>query len=300
MSAPSVFRPHKRPSEPLPVGAVDCHCHVFGPYDRFPLAAERAYTVPEAPLAAHEAMKRDVGFARTVLVQAGGYGTDNRAMLAALAELGPRGRGVAVVEPDASDDNLSALHAAGVRGLRVNFVTLKSRYGGDPARVIAAFGRRVKPRGWHLQVFADNAAVAALEPALAGSDIPIVIDHMGLPDAREGLAQPGFQAVLRLLKMGHVWVKLAGADRITRATGRLLDAVPFMQALAEMNIDRLVWGTDWPHIGFHAGTAVKHAEILPFRPLDAAELLDMLATAIPNAMERAKVLAENPARLYFA
>jgi predicted TIM-barrel fold metal-dependent hydrolase len=245
-------------------------------------------------------MKRDVGLTRTVLVQAGGHGTDNRAMLAALVELGPRGRGVAVVEPDASDETLTELHLAGVRGLRVNFVTLKSRYGGDPAEVIAAFARRVKPRGWHLQVFAENEAIAALEPALAASEIDIVIDHMGLPNAAHGLGQPGFRALLRLVRTGHVWVKLAGADRVTRPSGRLLDALPFMRALADANIDRLVWGTDWPHIGFHAGTAVQHGDLLPYRPLDAGELLDILAAAIPDAPSRTKVLAANPARLYFS
>jgi 2-pyrone-4,6-dicarboxylate lactonase len=300
MSTSPFTRRHKKPAQPLPANAADCHCHVFGPFDRFPLAAERSYNVPEAPLAAHEAMKRDVGLARTVLVQGGGHGTDNRAMLAALAQLGPRGRGIAVVDPDASDRVLDELHAAGVRGLRVNFVTLKSRYGGDPAQVIEAFAKRAKPRGWHIQVFADNALIQSLEPAFAGANIDIVVDHMGLPDARTGVEQPGFQALLRLLRSGHIWVKLAGADRITRGTGRLTDAVPYMRALAETSIERLIWGSDWPHIGFHAGTAVTHQDVLPYRPLDAGELLDILAAAIPDGANREKVLSANPARLYFS
>jgi 2-pyrone-4,6-dicarboxylate lactonase len=297
-SIPPLIRRHKRPAQPLPANAADCHCHVFGPYDHFPLAATRSYNVAEAPLAVHEAMKRDVGLERTVLVQASGYDTDNRSMVAALRELGPRGRGIAVVAPDAPERVFDELHEAGVRGVRANFATMKSRYP-DPAGLVQAFAPRLEPRGWHLQIFGDDALIAALEPVLASSPVDVVIDHMALPDARKGLDQPGFQALLRLLRRGHVWAKLAGADRVTRHTGRLLDAVPFMQALAGANIERLVWGTDWPHIGFHGGAAVHHDGILPYRPLDAGELLDVLATAIPDAQARAKILALNPAHLYW-
>lgn len=298
-SIPSLLRTHKRPAQPLPANAADCHCHVFGPYDRFPLAATRSYSVPEAPLAAHEAMKRDVGLARTVFVQASGYGTDNRCLLATLRELGAPGREIAVVDPDVPERSLDEMHEAGVRGLRANFATLKGRYP-DPAALLDALAGRVKRRGWHLQVFADSEQLLALEPALARARIDLVVDHVGLPDARAGLGQPGFQALLRLLRTGHVWAKLSGADRISRYTGRLADAAPYMRAAAEANIDRLVWGTDWPHIGFHAGTPVDHDEILPYRPLDAGDLLDVLSAAVPDAAQRAKILAVNPAQLYFS
>lgn len=138
---------HKKPVQVLPANATDAHMHVFGPFDRFPLAAARSYNVEEAPLAAHEAMKRAVGLERTVLVQPSGYGVDNSCMVAALRELGPRGRGVAVVDPEAADRELDALHEAGVRGVRLNLVSLKSRYGGDVGRLIEAFAVRLKPRG---------------------------------------------------------------------------------------------------------------------------------------------------------
>src|SRR5437588_713248 len=121
-------RQHRAPREPLPAHAADCHMHVFGPYDRFPLAAERAYNVAEAPLAAHERMKSQVGLERTVFVQASGHGTDNRAMLAALAELGPRGRGVAVVAPQTALAELQRMHKTGVRGLRLNLYTFAARH----------------------------------------------------------------------------------------------------------------------------------------------------------------------------
>jgi len=278
-----------------PKGATDCHMHVLGPFARFPLAAERAYNVAEASLEDHERMKTRVGLERTVFVQASGHGFDNGAMLAALASLGPRARGVAVVPPDA---DLAQLHAKGVRGVRLNFLTLGSRHGADRAKVVRDYARLLAPLGWHLQVFADAQTLLSMSNSILECQVPVVIDHMGLPDAAKGVDQPGFQAVLRLAAENHVWVKLAGADRITRTSGRLRDAVPYMRALAQVAPERLVWGSDWPHIGFHSGTQVHGAEVLPFRAVDAAELLGVLAEAIPDTAAQRAILVGNPAKLY--
>ena len=272
--------------------------HVLGPFERYPLAAERAYSVAEAPLVAHERMKLRVGLERTVLVQASGHGDDNRAMLAALKQLGARGRAVAVVPIGFPVGELQRLHAAGVRGLRLNLVTLASRYAGDRAQLIGAYEQLLAPLGWHLQVFADAPTLLSMKDSLLNCGVPVVIDHMGLPDASAGTAQPGFQAVLRLLAAKHVWVKLAGADRITRSSGRLHDAIPFMQALVGVAPQRLVWGSDWPHIGFHSGRQVSGDELLPHRKLDAGELLEVLSEAVPDVETRCAILAGNPARLY--
>jgi predicted TIM-barrel fold metal-dependent hydrolase len=292
-------RTHRAPAQPLPAGAADCHMHVFGPFGRFPLAAERAYNVAEAPLAAHERMKREVGLERTVLVQASGHGTDNRAMLAALAELGARGRGVAVVEAGTPLKELQHMHKAGVRGIRLNFRTLASRYPGDPAQHVERFARLVAPLGWHMQFFGESSTLAGLEAALSRAPVEVVIDHMGLPDPHAGLGQPPFQALLRLLRSGRAWVKVAGADRVTRASGEMRDAIPFMRALAEAAPERLVWGSDWPNIGFHHGAAATDGDAVTLhRELDAGELLDLLAEAVPDAGVRRMILADNPARLY--
>lgn len=271
---------------------------MLGPFDRYPLAADRAYNVPEATLDEHERMKRRVGLERTVLVQASGHGNDNRAMLAALAELGERGRGVAVVGPQESSSGLEKLNRAGVRGLRFNLVTMRSRYSDDPAKLVGDYERLCTPLGWHLQVFADGATLLALEPVLARCRVNVVIDHMGLPDASAGVAQPGFQALLRLMRQEHMWAKLAGADRITRASGRLRDAIPFIQALAAVAPQRLVWGSDWPHIGFHSGRQVRGDAVLPYRKVDVSALLDVLFEAVPDAAARRAILSDNPARLY--
>jgi 2-pyrone-4,6-dicarboxylate lactonase len=282
----------------LPEGATDCHMHVIGPFDRFPLAADRAYTVPEARLEQHEGMKRRFGLARTVLVQLSGHGEDNRAMLAALAELKQRGRAIAVLPVSTPMDELKSLHIAGVRGLRLNLATLKSRYGSNYADLVSTYEKMLAPQGWHLQVFADAPTLASMEAALLACRVPVVIDHMGLPDATQGIGQPEFQAVLRMAAAPHVWVKLAGADRITRASGRLRDAIPFMQALVGVAPQRVVWGSDWPHIGFHAGRQVSGDGILPFRDIDVAELLAVLDEAVPDAAARRAILVDNPARLY--
>lgn len=294
----SLDRTHRAPSQALPDHAADCHMHVVGPFERYPLAAARAYNVPEAPLQAHERMKLQVGLERTVLVQASGYGDDNRAMLAALARLGARGRAVAVLPIGFPRRELQSMHAAGVRGLRLNLVTLASRHTGDRAQLVGDYERLLAPLGWHLQVFADAATLQSLEPVLQRCGVNIVIDHMGLPDAAAGIEQPGFQAVLRLLAAQHVWVKLAGADRITRASGRLRDAIPFIRALAAAAPERLVWGSDWPHIGFHSRQQVHGDAALPYRELDAGELLDVLIEAVPDAKARHAILAANPASLY--
>ena len=290
-------RQHRAPREPLPPHAADCHMHVFGPFDQYPLAAERAYNVAEAPLAAHQRMKSQVGLERTVFIQASGHGTDNSAMLAALAEIGPRGRGVAVVAAKTPLAELQRMHKAGVRGLRLNLYTFAGRHVGEPAALLRTYERLVAPLGWHLQLFCDPATLEALAAPLERCSVPVVIDHMGLPDAAQGIGQPVFQTVLRLAHGGK-WVKVAGADRITRSTSRLSDAVPFIRALAEAAPERLVWGSDWPNIGFHQRQPVHGDELLPHRELDAGELLDVLSDAVADAAVRQAILVQNPERLY--
>jgi len=290
-------RQHRKPQLPLPAGAADCHMHVFGPFHNFPLAPERAYNVAEAPLAAHERMKSQVGLERTVFVQASGHGTDNRAMLTALAQIGTRGRGVAVCAAQTPLADLQRLHKAGVRGLRLNLYTFSGRHIGEPSTLLRTYERLIAPLGWHLQLFCDATTLAALAAPIEKCAVPIVIDHMGMPDAAGGLKQPIFQTVLELAGKG-AWVKVAGADRITRSAGRLSDAAPYIRALAQTAPERLVWGSDWPNIGFHQRQQVHGDEVLAHRELDAGELLDVLAEAVPDAATREAILARNPERLY--
>ena len=290
-------RVHRAPAQPLPPGAADCHMHVLGPFERFPLAAERAYNVAEASVAEHERMKAQVGLERTVFVQASGHGTDNRAMLAALEEVGPRGRGVAVVQPQTPLAELQRMHKAGVRGLRLNLYTIGGRHQGEPTALLRAYERLIAPLGWHLQLFCAPETLIFLAAYIERCSVPVVIDHMGLPDASQGVGQEVFRNVLDLAARG-TWVKVAGADRITRSTGRLADAIPFIRALAQAAPQRVVWGSDWPNIGFHNRQQVHDDAILPHRELDAGELLDLLAKAVPDAQARRAILVTNPEQLY--
>jgi len=243
-------------------------------------------------------MKRAVGLERTVFVQASDYGMDNRAMLAALARLGARGRAVAVVALDTPRHELESMHTAGVRGVRLNLLTLSERHQGEPALLLHDYAKLAAPLGWHVQLFASAATVASLERDIERCAVDVVIDHMGMPDAAAGIGQAAFQAVLRLAKSARAWVKLSGADRITRTSGRLGDAIAFMRALAEAAPQRLVWGSDWPNIGFHSGHRVSGDEVLPHRELDAGELLDLLAAAVPDGEARRAILVGNPQALY--
>jgi 2-pyrone-4,6-dicarboxylate lactonase len=184
-----------------------------------------------------------------------------------------------------------------VRGVRLNFYTFAGRHVGDRAALIRSYERLIAPLGWHLQIFCDRATLTILADPIERCSVPVVIDHMGMPDAALGLDQPEFQTVVRLLSRG-AWVKLAGADRITRSTGRLADAIPFMRALVQAAPQRLVWGTDWPNIGFHARQEVHDDQVLAHRELDAGELLDVLAQAVPDADLRHAILVRNPEMLY--
>jgi 2-pyrone-4,6-dicarboxylate lactonase len=280
---PPDFQPRK-PRTAFPPGATDCHAHVFGPAARYPWSPARGYTPPDCLLADYRHMLATIGCERAVLVQPSVYGTDNRAHLDALAEAGPAFRMVAVPAPDAPQAELERMAAAGVRGVRFNLVSR----GGGSLDGLESMARRLAPLGWHIQLFAGPETLARIEPALAALPVPVVIDHMGHVTTDLGLDNPGFQALLRLLRGGNAWVKLSGAYRTScepRAPYR--DVVPYAQALIEAGPERCVWGSDWPH-PMHNG-----------RPMpNDGDLADLLADWAPDPAVRRRILVDNPARLY--
>ena len=277
------------PKIPLPPNACDCHAHVFGPAERFPYAAERSYTPPDAPLAKYLGMLDTLGFARGVLVQGSAHGADNAAMLDALARHPQRLRGVAVADADVAPAELRRWHAGGVRGLRFNhfFRGGQLHYRGgitlDAARVLAPVMREL---GWHAQVWIDVKDLPDTIPTLRELALPVVIDHMGRTDARAGTGTAGFQSLLRLVGAGDAWVKLSGPHRLSQNDPDYPEARPFHEALVAANPDRLVWGADWPHPRIE-GT-------MP----DAGRLLDLFQEWTPDADIRRRILVDNPARLY--
>jgi 2-pyrone-4,6-dicarboxylate lactonase len=279
--------PHTRkPAWTMPPQSTDCHAHVFGPQTRFPYLPDASYIPPDATPQDYARMLRIIGCERAVLVQPSVYGTDNSAMVAALRSGVFDFRGVAVVEENVTDRELEDLHAAGVRGVRIN---LASDTPGLTLEQAPKLGTRLKALGWHLQFFMDLNKLADAEDRLGALDIDIVIDHFGRVPAAAGVDSPAFQTLLRLVARENVWAKLIGPYFVSKSAPRYADVTPLARALVAAAPDRMVWGTDWPH------PAIGRLD-LPM-PNDG-DLADMLLEWIPDELRRKRVLVDNPARLY--
>ncbi len=244
-----------RPAYAPPPGACDAHCHIFGPAAKFPYAPERTYTPPDAPKEKLRALHEHLGLSRAVLVQASCHGTDNRAMLDAIAwsrkfEPGGAWRGVAMVGHEATERGLGALHADGVRGVRFNFVR---HLGGAPdARVFERTLAMIKPLGWHVVLHFDAEDIETHAEMFSRLRVPFVIDHMGRVQAQRGIDQKPFRTLLDLMNNELAWVKLSGPERVSAAGKPFHDAVPFAAALVESAPERVLWGTDFPHANVKA------------------------------------------------
>lgn len=281
--APPLPNP-SRPRQALPAGACDSHCHVFGPADKFPYAAGRAYTPPDAPFENLAALHRHLGLDRAVVVQAACHGADHSALLDALARSRGRYRGVALLRPGVADADIRALHDAGVRAARFNFV---AHLGTPPApEVFDRIAQQIAAFGWHLCLHVDGPALMQLLPRLRTLPLPFVVDHMGRVRAEHGLDDPAFQGLLGLAQVEGAWVKVSGVDRISNGRRPFREGLPLVAALARAMPDRLLWGTDWPHPNV--------AGDMP----DEGELVDLFFEACPDAGVRQKILVDNPARLY--
>jgi 2-pyrone-4,6-dicarboxylate lactonase len=279
--------PHP-PRTPFPPLACDCHAHICGPQATYGYISERIYTPPDALLPAYRHLLNVLGCGRAVLVQPSFHGADNRAMLAAMGEAGGNFRGVAVLADDASERDIAALHAAGVRGARLNIVDVKTGKGELPLARIERLADRIKPFGWHIEFLMHVDEFPELDRMLARPPVDCVFGHLGYVRADKGVQTPGFQALLRLLRAGRAWVKLTGPYRISTGPLPHVDTQPFADALVAAAPDRLVWGSDWPH--------VKTEWTIPL-PNDG-DLADLLARWVPDADVRTRVLVDNPARLY--
>jgi predicted TIM-barrel fold metal-dependent hydrolase len=278
-----------RPRVPPPPGACDTHAHVFGPASRFPYAADRSYTPPDAPLEKYLGMLDRIGFDRGVLVQGSAHGHDNSAMLDALARQPKRLRGVAVADGEVAPATLRGWHDLGVRGLRFNhfFRDGQLHYrGGVPLSAAQTLAPVMAELGWHLQLWIDVKDLPETVPVLRAIGLPVVIDHMGRTDARAGTATAGFQSLLRAVGEGWCWAKLSGAHRLSQNAPDYPEAKPFHEALAEANPERLVWGGDWPHPRIEGE--------MP----DAGHLFELFQAWTPDLATRHRILVANPAKLY--
>jgi len=283
-----VFHPNpKKPDFVLPKGAVDAHCHVFGPSPEFPFAPERKYTPCNAGKDKLFELRDYLGFERNVIVQATCHGKDNRAMVDACRAAGDKARGIASVGPEITREELEDMHEAGVRGVRFNFV--KRLVDATPKEVFLSIADKIKDLGWHIVVYFEAADLEELEPFLKQLPTTIVVDHMGRPDVTKGVDHPDFQRFIRLMEENeNIWSKVTCPERLTVQGTPYDDVVPFYQAIVDRFEDRVLWGTDWPHPNMKS-----------HMPDDGA-LVDYIPKIARTPTQQQKLLVDNPMRLYWA
>ena len=280
---------HADPSKPRyqpPAGAIDAHCHVFGPQAQFPFSAKAKYLPEDAGADMLFALRDHLGFARNVIVQASCHGTDNAATLDAIARSQGRARGVAVVDPAIGEDELHAMHAGGIRGIRFNF--LKRLVDDAPKDKFIEVARRL-PAGWHVVIYFEADILDDMRSFIDAIPVPLVIDHMGRPDVTQGPDGPDMKAFRNLLdQRDDIWFKATCPDRLDPA-GDPWNA--FAAAVAPLVADypgRALWGTDWPHPNMQ--------DAIP----DDGHLVDMIPRIAPTAQLQHQMLVDNPTALYWA
>jgi 2-pyrone-4,6-dicarboxylate lactonase len=281
---------HPNPSKPafkVPAGAVDAHCHVFGPAAQFPFAPERKYTPCDASKEQLFALRDHLGFARNVIVQATCHGADNRAMADACIASQGRARGVATVRRAVTDAELKALHAAGVRGVRFNF--LKRLVGFTPKDELLEIAGRIAPLGWHVVVYFEAQDLPELWDFFTTLPTTVVVDHMGRPDVTKPVDGPEFGLFLKLMREhANVWSKVSCPERLSKSgPPDYDDVVPFAKRIVETFPDRVLWGTDWPHPNLKGH--------MP----DDGRLVDFIPRIATSAELQRRLLVDNPMRLYW-
>jgi 2-pyrone-4,6-dicarboxylate lactonase len=282
---------HPAPSKPRfvpPAGAVDAHCHVFGPGDVFPYAPERKYTPCDAGRERLFALRDHLGLSRNVVVQATCHGTDNAAMIDALVRSDGKARGVATVRGDIGDDELAAMHAAGVRGVRFNYV--KRLVDPRPDAYYRGIIDKIAPLGWHVVIYFEAADLAEKWDFFTSLPVTVVVDHMGRPDVTQSADGPEFAQFLRFMERDNIWSKVTCPERLSKSgPPNYDDFVPFARTVVERFPDRVLWGTDWPHPNLNM---VGH---MP----DDGWLVDMIPRIAPTAELQHRLLVDNPMRLYW-
>lgn len=282
-----VFHPNpKVPDFQLPQGAVDAHCHVFGPSTEFPFAPERKYTPCNACKKQLSNLRDHLGFTRNVIVQATCHGKDNRAMVDACRASGGKARGVASVGADITKEELSDMHEAGVRGVRFNFV--KRLVDAMPKSVFLEIAEKIQDFKWSIVVYFEAQDLADLKPFLKELPGIIVVDHIGRPNVKNGPDHHDFKCFIALMKSNpSIWTKVTCPERLTVLGPPYDDVLPFYQAIVDQFEDRVLWGTDWPHPNMKS-----------HMPDDGA-LVDYIPRIARTAQQQQKLLVTNPMRLYW-
>lgn len=284
-----------KPRFKLPPGSVDAHCHVFGPGREFPFAPERKYTPCDASKEQLFALRDHLGFARNVIVQATCHGADNSALLDALQHADNRARGVVTLKRSVTDRQLTDLHAAGVRGVRFNFVRRLVDF--TPRDELMEIAARIAPLGWHVVIYFEAVDLPELWDFFTALPTTVVVDHMGRPDVGLPVDGPQFELFMRFMReYPNVWSKVSCPERLSVSGPPALngernayrDVVPFARRIVETFPDRVLWGTDWPHPNLK--------DQMP----DDGLLVDFIPHIATTAEQQRKLLVDNPARLYWA
>ena len=274
------------PSFDMPPGATDCHVHVIGPYAQYPIADDRAYTAPEAPLPVFRDMLRTMGLERAVIAHVSTHGTDLRVTLDAIREIGSTTRGTIMLTRSMTDDDLKQFHAQGIRGVR-----LAHAFGYDVTEdTLADAARRIAGLGWHIAIWPGSVdELKLIARTSAGLPVPIVLDHLAANawDRQRGVDQEGFAALLSLLSSGRAYLKLSAMHRATSGIFPWPELIPFGEKLVAEVPERLLWASDWPHVGCWDGN-------MP----ESSQLLDWLPRIGADAAKRQRILVDNPAALY--
>ena len=281
---------HSDPKTPyfvLPSGAVDAHCHVFGPSPEFPFAPERKYTPCNAGKEDLFALRDHLGFSRNVIVQATCHGKDNSAIIDACRAGGDLARGIVSVGADITPEELAEMHDAGVRGVRFNFV--KRLVDATPKEVFIAIAEKIQEFGWSIVVYFEAADLEELAPFLKQLPGIVVVDHIGRPDVTKGVDHPDFARFIKLMAENeNIWAKVTCPERLTATGAPYDDVVPYYQAIVNRFEDRVLWGTDWPHPNMKS-----------HMPDDGA-LVDYIPRIARNSEQQYKLLVANPMQLYWA
>ncbi len=273
--------PHpRRPKLKLPPGSVDCHIHLFGPATRYRFHPNTKYTTADALPETYFALQETVGLSRAVLVSGGGYGTDMTHLVDVLSRFGDRMKGVALLDPDVTDARMDELGRLGVRGIRFS----TAGHGGALPRLNETTATRAHERGWHVQFYPHGPELPDFADRLLALPNTIVLDHFASVGSMES---PAFATLLRMLDTGRVWVKLSGPMRCTMEEPPYPSMTPIARALVKHAPERLVWGSDWPHVNMNDRTM----------PNDG-DLVDLIAEWIPDEAARQRILVENPKQLY--
>lgn len=284
-----------RPQFKLPPGAVDAHCHVFGPGSVFPYAPERKYTPCDASKEQLFALRDQLGFDRNVIVQATCHGSDNRALVDALKASSNKARGVATVSRNVTDTELKAMHEAGVRGTRFNFVKRLADF--TPREVLLEIAQRITPLGWHVVVYFEAQDLPELYDFFTALPTTVVVDHMGRPDVSKPVDGPEFELFVQMMREhDNIWSKVSCPERLSIGGPPALngernayrDVVPFAKRLVETFPERVLWGTDWPHPNLRSH--------MP----DDGLLVDFIPHIATTPELQQKVLVDNPNRLYWS